>query len=124
MAAVEAALASAATGVRLLTVNAEGSAAVTAAGQDRCRVIVVPVAECKDGFLATHSLVGMATCMLAAADILLPCSDLNTTIDRLAEEVKRITAAPIAIDIRPGDTVFVLHDPQCRTIATLIETSL
>ena len=25
---------------------------------------------------------------------------------------------------RPGDTVIVLHDPLCRTIATLLETSL
>lgn len=123
-AALSAALASAVTGVKLVTVNAEGSAAVIGMREDRCQVIVAPVAERKDGFLATHSLVAMATCMLAAADMVCTRSGSTDTIERLATEVERIAKSPCRIDLRPEDAVFVLHDPQCRTLATLIETSL
>jgi trehalose-6-phosphatase len=124
VAALATALGSAANSITLLTVNAEGSAAVTAALENRCRMIVAPVAERKDGFLATHSLMGMATCILAAADMVSTCSGTTTTIERLAAEVERVAAVPGSIDLRQGDVVVVLHDPQCRTIATLIETSL
>lgn len=124
VAALTTALASAASSVTLLTVNRDGAAAIAAARDDRCRVLVAPVAERKDGFLATHSLVAMATCMLAAADMVSSRSGSIETVSRLADEVERVAAAPRNIDFRPGDTVVVLHDPQCRTIATLIETSL
>lgn len=124
VAALTAALGSAATAVKLLTVNAGGAAAVTAARDERCRVIVAPVAERKDGFLATHSLAAMATCTLAAADMVSARSEPTDMVNRLAVEVERIAAVPGSIDLKPGDTVVVLHDPQCRTIATLIETSL
>lgn len=124
VAAISAALGSAATGVKLLTVNAKGTAAVTAAREVRCEVFVAPVAERKDGFLATHSLIAMATCMLAAADMVSTRSGSTETIDRLVAEVERIAAAPGSIDLKPRDTVVVLHDPQCQTLATLIETSL
>lgn len=124
VAALTSALVSAATGITLLTVNPDGAAAVSGTREERCRMIVAPVAERKDGFLATHSLAAMATCMLAAADMVSSRSGSTETVDRLADEVEHIAAAPRAIDLRPGDTVVVLHDPQCRTIATLIETSL
>ncbi len=124
IAAMTAALRSAATGVKLLTVNATGSATITAASDSRSRIIVAPVADRKDGFLATHSLVAMVTCMLGAADKLSTRTGSTKTINDLADEFEHIAAAPIAIEISTGDTVVVLHDPQCRTIATLIETSL
>ena len=54
--AFTAALGSAAKTVRLLTVNSQGATSLAAVGYDRAQVIVVPVAERKDGFLATHSL--------------------------------------------------------------------
>lgn len=123
-AAMFAARGSTASDVKLLTVNPEGHVAVAAARDNRCQVIVAPVAVPKDGFLATHSLFGMASCMLAAADMVSSRSEKTDAIDRLALEVERIKAAPRTIDLRPDDTVFILHDPQCRTIATLIETSL
>jgi hypothetical protein len=107
-------------------VNARGATAVNAAQNDRARVIVAPVAERKDGFLATHSLVAMATCMLAAADVVARRLGETDIIGRLTAEVERIAVSPSipALDYKPGDTVVVLHDPQCRTLATLIETSL
>lgn len=124
VAALTAALGSAASSVTLLTVNPDGAAVVAATRDERCRVVVLPVAERKDGFLATHSLVAMATGMLAAADMVVGRSGPTASVDRLADEFGRIAASPRVIDLRPGDTVVVLHDPQCRTIASLIETSL
>lgn len=123
-AALTVGLASAASSVTLLTVNRDGAVATLAAREERCRVIVAPMAERKDGFLATHSLVAMSSCMLAAADMVLTRSNSTKVVDRLVDEVERIAAVPRSIDLRPGDTVVVLYDPQCRTIATLIETSL
>ena len=125
-AALTSALNSTKTNVTLLTVNAQGATAIAAAKEDRVRLIVAPVAERKDGFLATHSLVAMATCMLAAAVKVSGRSGPTDVIDRLAAEVHRVLALPgaLALEFRPGDTVMVLHDPQCRTLATLIETSL
>ncbi len=125
-AALTAALGSTATSISLVTVNAQGATAIAAAAEYRVRTIVAPVAERKDGFLATHSLIAMATCMLAAADKVSRHSSPTDVIDRFAADVERIAALPSAqaLDFRPGDTVIVLHDPQCRTLATLIETSL
>ncbi|ESY52078.1 MULTISPECIES: hypothetical protein [unclassified Mesorhizobium] len=125
-AALTAALGSNAAKVTLLTVNPRGATAISAAQSERARIIVAPVAERKDGFLATHSLVAMATCMLAAADVVARRSGKTTIIERLAAEIERIAGSAdiSSLDYKPGDTVVVLHDPQCRTLATLIETSL
>ncbi|MBX9933279.1 MAG: hypothetical protein K2Y56_17380 [Methylobacterium sp.] len=124
--AFTAALGSAAKTVRLLTVNSQGATSLAAVGYDRAQVIVVPVAERKDGFLATHSLVAMVTCVLAACELLTRSFGKSDLIARYAVEVEAIVTseAPLCSIFRAGDTVVVLHDPQCRTIATLIETSL
>lgn len=124
--ALTAAMGSAAVSVRLLTVNPQGTTAMAAAGHDRVQLLVAPVAERKDGFLATHSLVAMVTCMLSASDWVSKHSTTTDTINRYGQEVERVTAAThlLVSGFRAGDTVVVLHDPQCRTIATLIETSL
>lgn len=124
--AFTAGLGSAAATIRLLTVNAQGSTALAAGRHDRAQVFVAPVAERKDGFLATHSVVAMVTCMLAASDLLAKRSPIAESVERYALEVERIVAEtePTVPGFHPGDTIVVLHDPQCRTFATLIETSL
>lgn len=124
VAAMATALGSSARGVKLLTVNAWGAIATTARSDDRCSLIVAPVSDRKDGFLATHSLIAMATCLLAASDLIAMRCGSTDAVERLAVEVERIAASPADIDMRSGDTVVVLHDPQCSTIATLLETSL
>ena len=123
--AFTAALASAAATVRLLTVNSQGETSLAAVGSDRAQVIVAPVAERKDGFLATHSLVAMVTCLLAACEAVTRRSGRDV-VDRYAAEVESTVAAEGSRlgDFRPSDTIFILHDPQCRTLATLVETSL
>lgn len=124
VAAISAALVSSARRVKLVTVNASGAIAATARDNDRCSLIVAPVSQRKDGFLATHSLVAMATCLLAAADLIATRSGSTDVVERLAVEVERIATSPANVDFRSRDTVLVLHDPQCSTIATLLETSL
>jgi fructoselysine-6-P-deglycase FrlB-like protein len=124
--ALTTALGSGAANIRLLTVNAHGATAIAAAKHDRVQVMVAPVADRKDGFLATHSLVAMVTCMLAASDTVAKLSAGTEAVERYAQEIERVTCAtgPGADAFRDGDTVVLLHDPQCRTLATLIETSL
>ena len=124
--ALTVALGSSAANVRLLTINAKGATAVAAARNDRVQVMVAPVAERKDGFLATHSLIAMVTCVLAASDRIAKRSSGSDLVERYANEVERVVAAgePPVAGFRMGDTIVVLHDPQCRTLAMLIETSL
>jgi hypothetical protein len=124
--ALTTALGSAAANVRLLTVNGKGATAIAAAKDNRVQLMIAPVAERKDGFLATHSLISMVTGMLAASDWVAKRSLGSDTVDRYAEAVERTVIMPESPipDFRRGDTVVVLHDPQCRTLATLIETSL
>lgn len=126
IAALAAALGSSAASITLMTTNAQGASAITAASDERVTVIVVPVAERKDGFLATHSLIAMATAMLAAADSVAGRAHPNGIVERLAAEFERIALgkSAVTLDFRLGDTVVVLHDPQCKPLATLIETSL
>lgn len=125
-AALAAATGSGAASVTLMTVNADGASARAAAASPRASVIVVPVTERKDGFLATHSLVAMGTATLAAAAAVAGDPHPHSVVERLAAEFGRVAegdASP-TLGFKPGDTVIVLHDPQCRTLATLIETSL
>jgi hypothetical protein len=124
-AALEAALGGA-TNIILVTVNGRGESALRAALSDRCTVIAVLVAEPKDGFLATHSLVAMATCLLGASNRIADRGNVGDVVKRLADTMERVpeVGALAGASFRPEDTVIVLHDPLCRTIATLIETSL
>ena len=124
VAAMTAAIGSSARKVTVITVNAAGAVSRATENDDRCKAIVVPVAERKDGFLATHSLVAMAACLLAASDRIASRSTSTDTIERLAQEVERIAAFHTDVDLRSGDTVVILHDPQCATLAALVETSL
>lgn len=124
--ALTAAIGSRAARIQLVTVNANGATALSARAHRRAQVLVAPVAERKDGFLATHSLIAMVTCILAACELLVKRTLIGGLVERYAVEVDRLvqTTDPGAAGFRPGDTIVVLQDPQCRTLATLIETSL
>lgn len=127
-AAFDAAVASDAALVRLITVNADGAVAKVARGVPNAEAIVLPVADPKDGFLATHSMVSMITGLLLAADaVLKPLgSDVAVTLMEHAAAALSATGSGrcAAGSFRPGDTVILLHDPQLAPIAALIETSL
>jgi fructoselysine-6-P-deglycase FrlB-like protein len=128
VAAFEAAIASRAGTIRLVTVNAGGALAVAAGARPDTEVIVLPVADPKDGFLATHSMVSMVCGLLLAAGRLAGTSKeaLATTLSAHAiEALSAMGAGRIAADgFRSGDTIVLLHDPQLTPVAILLETCL
>lgn len=113
--------------IRLITVSASGATAIEAAAHPRSDVYVLPVADPKDGFLATHSMIAMIAGLLIA-------SDGGTEHPRGPELVQTfISRATLALSegidqsvgkFRAGDTVIAIHDPQVSAVALLIETSM
>jgi len=130
-AALQAALASDAASVTLLTVRGDGATALRAATLDRCRVQVLPVADPKDGFLATHSMMAMVAGLLFASDALAarpigrPLRDrfLSAVATALGDENRRAIRARFAGVSNEG-TLLLLHDPQLKAAGVLVETSL
>lgn len=128
-AAFESAIASRADMIRLLTVREDGSTAMAAGSHARAMVHVLPVADLKDGFLATHSMTAMVTGLLLASDSLVERPAGTALEEAFAEGamsalVGRGTPAMAVERFVAGDTVMLLHDPQVSTVATLLETSL
>ena len=127
--ALRAALVSHAAAIRLITVRKDGATALKAAAESRCDVYVLPVADPKDGFLATHSMAATVAALLFA----------SAGFDgSQAEHIHRAFAAESAqalsmtsdslpsvlFGLSQNDTLIVLHDPQLRSLGVLIETSL
>lgn len=87
--------------------------------------IAVPVAEEKDGFIATHSLIATITALLGASAKVAGGSAVGAMRrfgQGLDNAIARGTAAATAF--RSGDTVIILRDPAGRACATLLETSM
>lgn len=114
----------------IVTRNPDGQAAreVAAAGGV---VHAVPVADPKDGYLTTHSLVATVGALLLAAD---RASDdevgtglldefVARSVDALSPEIRARTRH-IADTLDRQDTLIVMADPQVRPVVTLIETSV
>jgi fructoselysine-6-P-deglycase FrlB-like protein/hydroxymethylpyrimidine pyrophosphatase-like HAD family hydrolase len=131
LASVVAARARGAARIILLTRNAAGAAAVAIAADPASAVITVPVADPKDGFLATHSLVGSVFALLFASDIvsaqaqgqelrLRAIADIDAALDPAVRESVRTRFA----NLRSDDVLLLIADPQIRVVAELIETSL
>lgn len=129
MAAHRAAKAAMPSRIVLVTTNALG--AVTGAAEDSGGdVHVLPVADRKDGFLATHSMMAMVTALLTAFDAAVTRSWDRR--DRLIEELaagatyegRGVAGSGMPVPFRRGDTVIILHDAFTRAVAVLLETSL
>ncbi|MDZ7575803.1 MAG: HAD hydrolase family protein [Pseudotabrizicola sp.] len=129
VASVVAALARAAE-LRVVTRNAGGAAAQAARARPGSHVFEIPVADAKDGFLATHSLVGSVIALLLASDLasvdpigsgLVPqlLRDLATVLSPAAREAM----AARFVGLGQRDLLLVIADPCVRAIAELIETS-
>lgn len=95
------------------------------------RVHVASVADPKDGFLATHSLIAAATRLLFATDHLSSGLRASERADQVAHYFRtflgadtRATIANEAAVSSPGETLLLLFDPHMRAAALLIETSL
>lgn len=122
--------------IDILTSGHDGQLAIRAMEQSRrqpgTRLHLAPVADSKDGFLATHSAVSAAVVMTMAADFVAagsPSGDarrkqLLEDADRLLgssfrQTLRTTTIAPLS----DRDTVFLLHDPHLTAAAVLLETS-
>lgn len=112
--------------IQLLTVNGIGETALAAAQSPGVEVFVLPVADPKDGFLATHSMVSMVTALLIASDLKAEQPQRKTLIEEFQARASKVLAEKQGanFDFRSGDALFVLHDPQLISVAALIETSL
>jgi len=93
-------------------------------------VHALPMAEAKDGFLATHSLVGAAAHIVGAFDSLVGGSSLDIMKGRLANAVqdavqpsRRCSIQRAFSSFEACDQLLVLHDPDLLPAAALIETS-
>ena len=93
-------------------------------------VHVVPVADEKDGFLATHSLISSISALLIGSDIV-----SNDSVFDLAEVFSasalpelsrdcRQTASDQFDALRLDSTLLIIADPQIAPVASLIETSI
>ncbi|KQO52511.1 HAD hydrolase family protein [Methylobacterium sp. Leaf85] len=130
IASVVAARARGAANIQLLTRNAEGVAARAVAADLRNRVTIVPVAEAKDGFLATHSLVASVLALLLASDLAsadplgaaLRAAVVDKVRNRLSRSTRQAVQAQLS-NVRSDDVLLLIADPQLRAVAELIETS-
>ena len=112
--------------IRMVTTRAKGAVAIEVEQHSRGSTFVLPVADPKDGFLATHSLIATMAALLAAAALCAEQPVSDAVVSRFAADCRAALGknGPIAPEFRNGDTILLLHDPQVRAVATLIETSL
>ena len=94
------------------------------------KVFVCPVAEPKDGFLATHSLLAAITALLRACD---QCASnlgqsltaaFKDSVGEVLSHARRAHLKTIFATLRKGDTLLLLADPRLSPAATVIETSV
>lgn len=130
VASVVAARARGAAQIHLLTRNARGAAVQAVAADPGNTVTSIPVADAKDGFLATHSLVGSVLALLFASDLVStdPLGEVlrAAVFQRLRElthpSTRQAMRAQFA-DMRSDDVLLLVADPRLRAVAELIETS-
>ena len=117
--------------VHLVTRNIDGLAArlVESGGGT---VHVVPVADPKDGYLATHSLISSVVALLLACDGLSrdpkdAAHILGAIASRLAEmrdPAYRLSMTARLSSLRRSDTVVIAGDPHLRPLSVLLDTSI
>ncbi len=117
--------------LHLVTRNPHGSAAgIVKRGGGT--VHVVPVANPKDGYLATHSLLSSVIAILLACDVVSkePRS-MAQLLDALASGLADMRAPSIRASrvsdfktLRPSDTVIVTGDPLLKPTSVLLDTSI
>lgn len=131
IASVVAARARGATQIHLLTRNAAGAAVQAVVAEPGNTVTSIPVADAKDGFLATHSLIGSVLALLFASDLVsadprgeaLSTALIGSLRDRLHLSARQAVQAQL-VDVRSDDALLLVADPQLRAVAELIETSV
>ncbi len=131
VAAAHAALDRGAAIVHLLSRNPEGEAA-RVVERHGGQVHPVPVADPKDGYLATHSLLSFTGALLLASDaVSRDPSGAEILLDALAARLTEMRDREVRnsrIDAFAGvaasDTLILAIDPLLRPVATLLDTSI
>lgn len=118
--------------VDVITTKKDGPVALAGIALRKPRVHVLPVvADVKDGFLATHSLVSTVTSLLLASDgVAGEFSDQRTAKAMTAaceilrqDSRKTVHDSVGAMNAASCDTLLLLHDPGLTAAAVMIETS-
>jgi hypothetical protein len=117
--------------LHIVTNNASGRLVQESRDLLHTKVHLVPTADIKDGFLATHSLVGAIGSFLVASDIAAHGSPNATLTEEFRCAAERVLAADSRRmmaecfdSIRRTDTILLLEDPRLSSIGSLIETSV
>ena len=116
--------------IKLITRRADAEEALGLLGTGNVWVHVVPVANEKDSFLATHSLVSSIAALLVASNMASndPIPGLAQTFRAaaLAElyESKRRAAINQFAPLKSDDTLLIIADPQVAPVTTVLETSV
>ena len=118
-------------GLHVVTTNVAGELARTCNNLPRTKLYVLPTADVKDGFLATHSLASSVTALLIASDVAANgdgSAALGLDFLAAGEGVfaadNRETMTECFASLRRTDTILLLEDPRLSTIGVLIETSV
>ena len=129
VAAVHAAICRRPASLHLVTRNPRGIAVRRMAAEGGY-VHTVPVADEKDGYLATHSLIATVGALLISAHRITAETPEGDLLPQLSNRVKRILYPSdrgmfhrALKSIGRTDTLIVLRDPQLRTVSALLETS-
>lgn len=117
--------------LNLITRNPDGVAA-SIVRRGGGTVHVVPVANPKDGYLATHSLLSSVIAILLACDtasrdpqgVIPLLNHLAIHLKAMRSQSARVARIKSISSLRPTDTVVVVGDPLLRSTAVLIETSI
>lgn len=117
--------------INLVTRNPDGAAAAIVA-RSNGTINSVPVADVKDGYLATHSLLAMTTALLIASHV--ASRETCTATEALNAVASRLVASRDAghrgllaerwTGLRTTDTIIIAADPSLRPVASLLDTSL
>ncbi|MDH7639245.1 HAD family hydrolase [Sphingomonas oryzagri] len=130
-AAAQAALDRKARKVHLVTRNPNGSAARIVEGGGGV-VHFVPVAEPKDGYLATHSLLSSVVALLLACDgasrdpsgAAHLLGALSARLTETRDPAQRALIAARLASLRRNDTVVIAGDPLLKPLSVLLDTSI
>lgn len=131
LAAQQAAAARGARTLHVVTSNGASELAKVCTSLPDAQLYVLPTADLKDGFLATHSLVSAITTLLVASDGVsnadrapdLRAQFLSAAEHIFASDTRKVIAECFA-SVRRTDTILLLEDPRLSTVGVLVETSV
>lgn len=131
LAALTAASQRAARTIIIVTSNPAARLIDESAALENVLVLVTPRAEPKDGFLATHSLLGCLVALLRASAIAasraeppMLAGEITAILEQRLGPIGRQSWSDALAEFKHAGLLFVLHDPRLRAAAILLETSL